>query len=343
MSDNEEEVIAAGDADAVASSDPTSKERQEFIEKSKADAKSELELALYAELESKDKQIARLTKEILKLQGFVSKRKQQYKRKRKDDNAPTRALSAYNIFVKERFSRLAAQNEAALKSTDASTTLERIPPSSLVASSGLAWKDLSAEERVYYEDKAKTDRTRYQQEMANYHPPEKTHQRKRNKTGYNMFFSAHVTEMKRTEEGVPSERGSVARLVGNAWKNLSSDEKEYYEKLAEAENGNNPIAREEEEVGQAFMGDEEGMEGSAKRAKSDAAAVAAAAAAAAASVAQPAAAAAASAVDYGADYYHGYYQGNFSGYDYSQYGYYDNRYYQNGNYQYPEGQYEQQK
>ena len=344
MSDNEEEMIAAGDddadTDAVAPSDLTAnKERQDFIEKSKADAKSELELALYAELESKDKQIARLTKEVLKLQGFVSKRKQQYKRKRKDGNAPTRALSAYNIFVKERFSRLAKQNAEALKSNDAGTSLERIPPAALVASSGSAWKDVSAEEKAYYEEKAKTDRKRYQEEMAKYHPPEKTQQRKRNKTGYNMFFSAHVTEMKRTEEGVPSERGSVARLVGNAWKTLSADEKEYYEKLAEEENGNNPIATKEEVVGQAFMGDEDGMEDSAKRAKSDAAA-----AAAAASAAQPpAAAAAASAVDYGADYYHGYYQGNFPGYDYSQYGYYDNRYYQGGNYQYPEGQYEQQK
>ena len=253
MSDNEEEVIAAGDDDADTDADAPSdlaanKERQDFIKKSKADAKSELELALYAELESKDEQIARLTKEILKLQGFVSKRKQQYKRKRKDGKAPTRALSAYNIFVKERFSRLAKQNQEALKSNDVDTSLERIPPATLVASSGSLWKDLSKEEKAYYEEKAKADQKRYQEEMANYQPPEKTQQRKRNKTGYNMFFSAHVTEMKRTEEGVPSERGSVARLVGNAWKNLSADEKEYYEKLAEEENGNNPIATKEEEA-----------------------------------------------------------------------------------------------
>ncbi len=54
--------------------------------------------------------------------------------------------------------------------------------------------------------------------MAKYHPPEKQSSRKRNKTGYNMFFSAHVLMLKKTEAGVPSERGSVARLVGNAWK-----------------------------------------------------------------------------------------------------------------------------
>ncbi len=39
-----------------------------------------------------------------------------------------------------------------------------------------------------------------------------------------MFFSAHVLRLKQTEAGVPSERGSVARLVGNAWKvSLCSD------------------------------------------------------------------------------------------------------------------------
>lgn len=34
----------------------------------------------------------------------------------------------------------------------------------------------------------------------------------------NMFFSAHVLRLKQSETGVPSERGSVARLVGTAWK-----------------------------------------------------------------------------------------------------------------------------
>jgi len=343
MSGNEEEQVSAGgdgtNTEAEGPPDPAAaKEREEFIKKSKANAKSELEVALYAELESKDEQIARLTKEILKLKGFVSKRKQQYKRKRKDGNAPTRAMSAYNIFVKERFSRLAKQNEDALKSNDAGIPLERVPPSSLVASSGSAWKELSAEEKAYYEEKAKGDRKRYEEEMSNYHPPEKMNQRKRNKTGYNMFFTAHVTEMKRSEEGVPSERGSVARLVGNAWKNLSAEQKEYYEKMADEENGNNPIGT-VEEVGQAFMGDEEVIDDNIKKAKSDAAT----AAATAASATQAPAASAASTMDYGADYYHGYYQGNFPGYDYGQYGYYDNRYYQGGNYQYPEGQYEQQK
>lgn len=66
--------------------------------------------------------------------------------------------------------------------------------------------------------RAKQDRKRYDEQMAKYQPPDKQVNRKRNKTGYNMFFSAHVLRLKQSEQGVPSERGSVARLVGNAWK-----------------------------------------------------------------------------------------------------------------------------
>lgn len=83
--------------------------------------------------------------------------------------------------------------------------------------------------------------------MAQYQPPDKQSNRKRNKTGYNMFFSAHVLRLKQTDTGVPSERGSVARLVGNAWKALSADEKQYYEREADKHNGLHPIREGEEE------------------------------------------------------------------------------------------------
>lgn len=83
--------------------------------------------------------------------------------------------------------------------------------------------------------------------MAEYQPPDKQSNRKRNKTGYNMFFSAHVLRLKQTESGVPSERGSVARLVGTAWKMLAADDKAYYEREADKHNGMNPIKEAEEE------------------------------------------------------------------------------------------------
>lgn len=83
--------------------------------------------------------------------------------------------------------------------------------------------------------------------MAAYHPPDKQANRKRNKTGYNMFFSAHVVRLKQSESGVPSERGSVARLVGTAWKQLSPEEKQYYEREADKHNGMNPVKDGEED------------------------------------------------------------------------------------------------
>jgi len=102
-------------------------------------------------------------------------------------------------------------------------------------------------------NRAKADRKRYEEEMAAYQPPDKQANRKRNKTGYNMFFSAHVLRLKQTDAGVPSERGSVARLVGNAWKQLSPEEKQYYEREADKHNGMHPVKDgdeddEEEEV-----------------------------------------------------------------------------------------------
>mmetsp|Transcript_94 Transcript_94/g.181 ORF Transcript_94/g.181 Transcript_94/m.181 type:complete len:494 (-) Transcript_94:258-1739(-) len=225
--------------------DPKLQQDMEIIKSQKPS--SDLELALTALLSRKEAHIDRLSGEVQKLKAFISKRKQTYKRKRKDEGAPTRALSAYNIFVQDRFSRLAKENEQALKSADTDAQLRRVPPASLVASTGNEWKELPAEQKAMYEERAREDRKRYEEQMAKYQPPDKAANRKRNKTGYNMFFSAHVLRLKQSEAGVPSERGSVARLVGNAWKQLSAEDKQYYEREADKQNGMNPVEKEEEE------------------------------------------------------------------------------------------------
>jgi CHAT domain-containing protein len=112
---------------------------------------TELEIAMSEILKRKEHHISRLSQEITKLKAFISKRKQTYKRKRKDEGAPTRALSAYNIFVQERFARLAKDNENALKSDDADAKLKRVPPANLVASTGNEWKELTAQDKEKYE------------------------------------------------------------------------------------------------------------------------------------------------------------------------------------------------
>ena len=114
---------------------------------------TELEMALTKILGRKQALIDRITGEITKLKSFVRKRKQTYKRKRKEDGAPTRALSAYNMFIKERFAQLAKENEDALKSDDANATLKRIPPANLVAKTGNEWKELPEEIKAQYEER----------------------------------------------------------------------------------------------------------------------------------------------------------------------------------------------
>mmetsp|Transcript_97716 Transcript_97716/g.146487 ORF Transcript_97716/g.146487 Transcript_97716/m.146487 type:complete len:483 (-) Transcript_97716:110-1558(-) len=221
--------------------DPTVLSDLEYIKNTAAT--SRLEIALSGALRRKESHVDRLTNEIQKLKAFISKRKQTYKRKRKDEGAPTRALSAYNIFVQDRFAELAKENEAALKSADSEAQLKRVPPANLVASTGNQWKELAPEQKSKYEARAKEDRKRYEDQMAQYQPPDKQANRKRNKTGYNMFFSAHVLRLKQSDMGVPSERGSVARLVGTAWKQLSAEEKQYYEREADKHNGMNPVEK----------------------------------------------------------------------------------------------------
>jgi Chromatin-associated proteins containing the HMG domain len=144
---------------------------------------SELEIALSAELERKNIQIEKLTSEVIKLKQFISKRKQTYKRKRKEDGAPTRALSAYNIFVQERFEQLARQNEEALMSSNTDKTLQRVPPASLVAQAGNEWRELPPEQKEIYKERAKADKKRYEEEMQKYSPPEtQTNQKRNNNT-----------------------------------------------------------------------------------------------------------------------------------------------------------------
>lgn len=131
--------------------DPEILAQIELIETS--EPKTALEIALSNAMKRKTVHLNRVTAEIVKLKNFISKRKQTYKRKRKDDGAPTRALSAYNIFIQERFALLAKENEKALNSENEDIALKRVPPAHLVAATGTVWKTLPAEEKQKYEER----------------------------------------------------------------------------------------------------------------------------------------------------------------------------------------------
>lgn len=239
------------DIPSILPNDPDATRNREIITSSVPT--TELEVALKAELDRQVQHNEMLVSECVKLRAFIAKRKQAYKRKRKDENAPRKKLSGYNLFIRERFAKLARENEEALKSADSSAELKRVPPASNIASSGHAWSLLSAEEKARYNEMAKPDEDRYRKENANYVAPH-IYSRKRNKTGYNVFFSQHVLELKQKDGGVPSERGSVARVVGDAWKSLTAEEKEDYERQADEQNIADPVDLSEAQIQQQIVG-----------------------------------------------------------------------------------------
>ena len=89
---------------------------------------------------------------------------------------------------------------------------------------------------VFLLPRAKPDEDRYMNEKATYRAPTSQggSKRKRNRTGYNVFFSQYVYRLKNNCDGgvVPPERGSIARIVGDAWKKTSAVEKDRYEREA---------------------------------------------------------------------------------------------------------------
>ena len=92
---------------------------------------------------------------------------------------------------------------------------------------------------VCFLSRAKQDIYRYEQENAAYlAAPAKDQNpiRKRNKTGYNVFFSRKVNEVKSCQDksDIPiKKRGAIARFVGDAWKALSNEEREVFEREAD--------------------------------------------------------------------------------------------------------------
>ena len=118
--------------------------------------KSELEVALTSELHRLTRQNELLSQECTRLRGcFTSStttnakknifRKQiNYKRKRKDESAPRKVLSGYNLFVRERYAKIAKDNEEAMKSGAKQMVNTNI------SSSGKAWNMLTTEEKEKY-------------------------------------------------------------------------------------------------------------------------------------------------------------------------------------------------
>jgi len=168
------------------------------------------------------------------------------KAKKKDPKAPKQGKSAYTFYCLEKRAEVQANN----------------PDASFGELSGLVaqeWKKVSDEEKKKYEDMAKEDVARYKREMANYDAPsdgsdsddeeEGGKERKksekpakkakkkdknapaRNQSAY-MFFAKDARKRIR-EENPDASFGEIGKLVGEAWKKCSDEDKKKYQAMAQ--------------------------------------------------------------------------------------------------------------
>lgn len=108
------------------------------------------------------------------------------------------------------------------------------------------YKTLSAEERAKWDEKAKADKKRYEEEMANYSAPEESDNdeleqpKKKAKKDKNaptrarsafIFFGSDIRD-KIKSENADLSFAEVNKQIGERWKLLSSEEKEKYERMA---------------------------------------------------------------------------------------------------------------
>ncbi|XP_071083080.1 high mobility group protein B1-like [Haliotis cracherodii] len=147
------------------------------------------------------------------------------KRKRvKDLNKPKRSTSAYFYFLAH--CREKAQKEGRSISKIAEFTKE----------CSALWKDMNDTTKKPFNDKAETDKLRYQKEMGNYKPPKggKTGGKvedgkpKRPQSAYFLFLADHRKECKGKDIG----HKDILRQAGEKWRKLTDDEKKPYEKGA---------------------------------------------------------------------------------------------------------------
>ena len=108
------------------------------------------------------------------------------------------------------------------------------------------FKNLTSEERAKWDEKAKADKKRYEEEMANYSAPEdsdndETEQTKKkakkDKNAPKSARSAYTYFGNDMRESIKAENADVSfaevnKMLGERWKNLSSDEKQKYEDMA---------------------------------------------------------------------------------------------------------------
>ena len=96
-----------------------------------------------------------------------------------------------------------------------------------------AWKNISAEERAKYDEMAKKDRERYEQEKAMYVAPPSVRKKQRDPTAPRRPMSAFLAFANSRRAKVKGERpqcsnGEISKILSNMWKEADKDIKQKY-------------------------------------------------------------------------------------------------------------------
>lgn len=159
-------------------------------------------------------------------------------KKKKDPSAPKRPLSAYMFFANAKRKELMAENP---KKTVGELGKEL----------GALWKNLSEDDKKPYAKQAVKDKSRYEEEMKSYQPPEpesgadsdtekKGKKRKKDPnapkralSAYMLFCNDKRAEVK--EENPNIENKEIMKVLAERWKELSGEDKKEFDEKANEE------------------------------------------------------------------------------------------------------------
>ena len=153
-------------------------------------------------------------------------------KRRKDPNAPKKWKTGYILFCVDQRDKLKAENES-LSATEITSRL------------GALWKNLTEKEKSKYEVLSKKDKTRYENDMSSYSPPEaaageekgRRSRVKGERTGPKRPLSSYMYFCQDRRESVKGANEAmngkeITSELGRVWKSLSQDAKAPYEAKA---------------------------------------------------------------------------------------------------------------
>jgi len=150
---------------------------------------------------------------------------------KKDPNAPKRPMSSYFIYANAQRARIQQQNPG-IKITEVTKKASE------------EWKVLTADQKKEWDDKAKLDKARYDNQMKSYVPPNNVGGPKKKakkdpnapKQAQNayMFFVNEFREKNKTSGGSQSVT-EMSKRAGEAWRGMSPADKKPYEERSAAD------------------------------------------------------------------------------------------------------------